>query len=192
MVPIGNTRPLDIHQLSRSRQCRPSVSHGAAAGDSVNGIRNGHPCLRGPQARARARHGEDSNCEFHRFYKRSARALKKVSFPSDYVNMARLGCIILAAVLAGNVTAQVIRLKTRDFTPPPDRSRYSGVPLLRRNAQTSHFLVQFNIPVRPDMFTRLRARGLSVTAYIPQSALMIAAPDDFSLEGLPVRWIGRL
>jgi hypothetical protein len=106
--------------------------------------------------------------------------------------MARLGCIILAAVLAGNVTAQVIRLKTRDFTPPPDRSRYSGVPLLRRNAQTSHFLVQFNIPVRADMFTRLRARGLSVTAYIPQSALMIAAPDDFSLEGLPVRWIGRL
>jgi len=102
------------------------------------------------------------------------------------------GVFALAVLLAGTVTAQIIHLKTRDFEPQPDRTGYTGVPLQRRSSETSHYLVQFNSPLRAEMFARLRERGITVTAYLPRSALMIAAPDDFSLRGLPIRWIGRL
>src|SRR6185503_8703528 len=100
--------------------------------------------------------------------------------------------LTLAVILGCTVTAQTIHLKTRDLEPQADRTGYTGVPLQRRSSQSSHYLVQFNSPVGPEIFAGLRKRGIAVTAYLPQSALMIAATDDFSLQGLPVRWIGRL
>lgn len=42
------------------------------------------------------------------------------------------------------------------------------------------------------MIERLRARGIVVASYVGRSTLMVAAPDDFSLAGFAVRWIGRL
>src|SRR5204863_7378999 len=46
--------------------------------------------------------------------------------------------------------------------------------------------------VNAETFRRLRQRGMTVTGYLPRATLMVAAPDDFSLEGMQVRWVGRL
>lgn len=53
-------------------------------------------------------------------------------------------------------------------------------------------MVQFNTPVSAEMLEQLRARGITLTGFLPRSTVMVAAPDDFSLQGLPVRWVGRL
>ena len=33
---------------------------------------------------------------------------------------------------------------------------------------------------------------MRVTGWLPKSAVMVAASDDPSFDGLPVRWVGRL
>ncbi len=100
--------------------------------------------------------------------------------------------LTLAALGVATLAAETIHLKTRDIDPLPDRAAYLASPLQRRATGTSHYLVQFNTPVTAEMIERLRARGITLTGVIPRSTVMIAAPDDFSLQGLPVRWVGRL
>src|SRR5579872_7465943 len=100
--------------------------------------------------------------------------------------------LVLLFMWIGSLAAASIHLKTRELDPRPDRQGYLGIPVKRRTEGTSHYLVQFSGPVRAEIFQQLRERGASVTGYVPESTLVIAAPDDFSVEGLPIRWIGRL
>ena len=106
--------------------------------------------------------------------------------------MNRLRCLILAACGVATLAAETIHLKTRDFDPRPDRTEYLASPLKRRTAGRSHYLIQFEAGVRAEVYGQLRDRGITVTGYLPDSTLMIAAPDDFSLEGLHVVWVSRL
>jgi hypothetical protein len=53
-------------------------------------------------------------------------------------------------------------------------------------------LIQWNGGVRPETFRMLRERGITVTGYLPKSTLMIAVPDGFSFDSLPVVWVSRL
>ena len=92
----------------------------------------------------------------------------------------------------GTLAAATIHLKTRDLEPLPDRTDYLASPLRRRTAGTSHYLIQFDGHVTAATFASLRARGITVTGYLDRSTVIMSAPDDFSLSGLPVRWIGRL
>lgn len=92
----------------------------------------------------------------------------------------------------GTLAAATIHLKTRDVEPLPDRTNYLASPLRRRMAGTSHYLIQFDGPVTSATFAHLRARGIAVTGYLERSTVIVSAPDDFSLSGLPVRWVGRL
>jgi hypothetical protein len=108
------------------------------------------------------------------------------------LNVTLLRWFTLVAFGTATLAAETIHLKTREFDPRPDRTEYLANPLERRNAQKSHYLIQFEGPVRAEYFGRLRDRGITVTGYLPNSTLMIAAPDDFSLDGLPVRWVSRL
>ncbi len=97
-----------------------------------------------------------------------------------------------AALGVATLSAETIHLKTRDFNPPFDRTAYLASPLQRRATGTSHYLIQFQGPVTAEMLERLGARGITLTGFIPHATAVVAAPDDFSLEGLPVRWVGRL
>lgn len=106
--------------------------------------------------------------------------------------MIALRFFLLTVFGLASLTAETIHLKTRDFQPPADRSEYLARPVQRRTAGTSHYMVQFQSPVSAEILQRLRARGITVTSYVGKSTLMVAAPDDFSLDGFPVRWIGRL
>jgi len=98
----------------------------------------------------------------------------------------------VAACGVATLAAETIHLKTRDFEPRPDRTEYLASPLKRRTAGSSHYLIQLDGGLRQETFHSLRNRGIVVTGYLPKSTLMIAAPDDFSFDGLPVVWVSRL
>lgn len=100
--------------------------------------------------------------------------------------------LILITLGLGSVAAETIHLKTRDFEPAADRNEYLSRPVLRRSTESSHYLIQFHESLSPGVLAKLRARGVTVTGYVNQSTLMVAAPDDVSLAGLAVRWMGRL
>ena len=100
--------------------------------------------------------------------------------------------LILTLLGLASVAAETIHLKTRDFEPPADRSEYLARSVQRRTAGISHYLVQFQSPVSAETMRRLRTRGIAVTGYVGKSTLMVAAADDFSLDGFAARWVGRL
>ena len=106
--------------------------------------------------------------------------------------MTWLRSLLLAACGVSVLAAETIHLKTRDFEPRPDRTEYLASPLKRRTAGSSHYLIQLDGGVRPETFRMLRDRGITVTGYLPKATLMIAAPDDFSFDSLPVVWVSRL
>lgn len=106
--------------------------------------------------------------------------------------MSCIRCFVLAWIGTALLAAETIHLKTRDLDPFPDRTAYQASPLKRRTPGTSHYMVQFERQVNAETFRELRQRGIAVTGFLPRTALMVAAPDDFSLEGMPVRWVGRL
>jgi len=98
----------------------------------------------------------------------------------------------VAACGVATLAAETIHLKTRDFDPQADRTDYLASPLKRRTAGSSHFLIQLDGGVRSETFRVLRDRGITVTGYLPKSTLIIAAPDGFSFDTLPVVWVSRL
>ena len=53
-------------------------------------------------------------------------------------------------------------------------------------------MIQLRGGVRAETFRMLADRGILVTGYLPEATLMIAAPDDFSFDSLPVVWVSRL
>ncbi|PYT34847.1 MAG: hypothetical protein DMG58_03790 [Acidobacteria bacterium] len=106
--------------------------------------------------------------------------------------MRCIRCFVLAVIGTAILAAETIHLKTRELDPLPDRTAYQASPLKRRTPGNSHYLVQFERQVNAETFRQLGERGITVTGYLPRTALMIAAPDDFSLDGMPVRWVGRL
>jgi len=101
-------------------------------------------------------------------------------------------CLALSVIWTTLLAAETIHLKTREIDPLPDRTAYQAMPLKRRTPGTSHYLVQFEREVDAGTFRQLRERGIAVTGYLPRATLMVAAPDDFSLDGMRVRWVGRL
>ena len=100
-------------------------------------------------------------------------------------------CVFSFTVVAGLV-AETIHLKTRDFNPPDDPREYLAAPLLRRQWGRSHYLIQFTQGVDAKNLLAIRERGALVTGYLPNSTVMVAAGDDLTLDGLDVRWAGRL
>lgn len=97
-------------------------------------------------------------------------------------------CLTLATILPG----ATIHLKTRDIETRADRNDYRSGPLKRRGSGKSHYLLQFQGPITRDQVDELNARGAAVTSAVPDNALMVAAGDDFSVEGMGVEWAGRL
>ncbi len=72
---------------------------------------------------------------------------------------------------------------------PAGHPRVTGTSAQTPGAGRSHYLVQFEGQIRPESLQALLARGMR---WLPKSAVMVAASDDPSFDGLPVRWVGRL
>jgi hypothetical protein len=104
----------------------------------------------------------------------------------------KLSGLVAVMLLAGWASAQpVLRLKgvQRDLSA---RDRKLESPHKTRTLGRSHLLVQFLGTPSGDQLTELQNRGGTVLSYIPDFAFSISANDGTPLDGLGVRWIGRL
>ena len=85
-----------------------------------------------------------------------------------------------------------IRLQTRTFQPP---SGETSLPPVARNGQRaprSHYILQFGAYPGPEIRQELERRGVSVLAYVPDSALMVSSGPGAELRGLGATWAGSL
>jgi hypothetical protein len=95
-------------------------------------------------------------------------------------------------LLAGAAGAQpALRLKglKRDLSA---RTRTLDSPQKTRTLGRSHLLIQFSGTPSGDQLTELQNRGGTLLSYIPDFAYSISANDDTPMDGLEVRWVGRL
>jgi hypothetical protein len=177
--------------ITESRRAgQASIAHRTTAGHGLNGV--GHPGWRACQGLNRAPQGQRETADLHLVLKGECLRVKEILISADGPAMKHLRCLALFLIGISTLEAQVIHLKTRDIEPISDIRGYLGHPLKRRVPGRSHYLVQFEGQIRPENLEALRARGMRVTGWLPKSAVMVAASDEASFDGLPVRWIGRL
>jgi hypothetical protein len=94
-------------------------------------------------------------------------------------------------LLAGLAMAQpALRLKSWQGEAT-GRVQVSAV-LKTRTPGRSHWIVQFPANPTEAQVKELARRGAAVLSYVPDFALSISARDETDLEGLGVRWVGRL
>jgi len=97
--------------------------------------------------------------------------------------------ILLTSAFAAEPT---IRLKKRQLHPTADLDAYRAAPLKRRRPGVSHFLIEFAARPSHEQIEELRSRGFRVTSVVPDSALVVAGPDQASFDGMAIPYIGRL
>lgn len=103
----------------------------------------------------------------------------------------RLGwALFLPVWLAG--AEDRLQLKARSVETIEDPYDYLAAPPKRRAGSRSHLILQFRAPPSAAQVEELGRRGMTVLEYVPDSALLVAADDSPMLEGLEVRWAGRL
>ncbi len=103
-----------------------------------------------------------------------------------------IGIWVSIFMVVASLSAETIHLKTRDLTPPSNPNAYLTDPLMRRQWDRSHYLIQFNHGADAKNLLAVRERGALITGYLPNSTVMVSAGDDLTLDGLDVRWAGRL
>src|SRR5437867_1713769 len=96
---------------------------------------------------------------------------------------------MLAGVLAADPT---IRLKKRLLQTVDDLQAHRVGSLKRRHPGSSHYLIQFSAPPSRAQIDELRHRGVRITSYVPDSALVVAGGDETSWDDLGLRYVGRL
>ena len=106
--------------------------------------------------------------------------------------MTWLRSLAIATLGIGSLAAESIHLKTRELQPFGGPRDYVSSALKRRTPGRSHYVIQFDKPVSAEQFDQLRRRGITVTGYLQDSAVVASAQDDFELAGMGVRWAGRL
>jgi len=99
----------------------------------------------------------------------------------------------VSAPRRGLLPAQsTIRLKKRLLETSGDLQGRRVGPPKRRQTGSSHFLIQFPAPATPAKIAELRSRGVRVTSFVPDSALVVAAGDEISWDDLGLKYVGRL
>lgn len=86
----------------------------------------------------------------------------------------------------------ILHLKSRQVRTNPDRSEHLAIPLRSHNMEQSHLIIQFEEPPAREQLLALQVRGARILGYVPMNGLSVMAPDRINLEGLGVRWSGRL
>lgn len=100
-----------------------------------------------------------------------------------------LYCVIFSVIAWGQAA---LHLKSRTFTAQRDQQAFRGLSAKSRSGQGGHYIVQFDRPPQPDQLESLKQRGAVILGYVPENALMISTRGPLSLDGLNVRWAGRL
>ena len=95
----------------------------------------------------------------------------------------------LATAIAVAQPALHLKGLNRDFAGRPGALE---APLKARTLGRSHVIAQLAEGSLDDQVNELQNRGAAVLSYIPDQALSLAVPDDFSFDGLGVQAVGRL
>jgi hypothetical protein len=104
---------------------------------------------------------------------------------------ARLCCVFL--LLGGTAQAESrLHLKAGGFETVEDYRAALAKPVKRRSLDRSHVIVQFAEAPQPVQVQRLIRRGAKVLNYVPDFGFWLSVHDDLNLEGLGIRWAGRL
>ena len=105
----------------------------------------------------------------------------------------RLGLGMLFVASNWVVSAQpVIHLKNRTFTAERDPQAFRGLSAKSRNGQGGHYIVQFDQPPQAAQLLALKERGAAIIGYVPENAVMVSIPGQFSLDGLDAHWALKL
>src|SRR5690349_12538243 len=88
--------------------------------------------------------------------------------------------------------ASDIRLKRRSLQTTEDLQAHRMGPLKRRHLGSSHYLLQFSERPTARQLEALSLRGVRITSYVPDSAVVVAAADETAWEGLGLKYAGRL
>ena len=122
--------------------------------------------------------------------------LKHCLWPIAYQNIVhwQLAIIVLASGLfLPQLRGQpVLHLKSRRVQTNADLSEHLSVPIRNRGTAESHRIIQFDEPPSREQLLELQGRGARILGYVPVNGLAINAPDRINLEGLGVRWSGRM
>jgi hypothetical protein len=98
----------------------------------------------------------------------------------------------VTGLMAPCLPAATLHWKTGDFTQPLNFSDYLTDGALHFRPGKAHFLLAFNGPIGQDQLDLLTQAGAAVVAFVPDNALMIAAPTNFSPAGLNLEFATRL
>lgn len=106
----------------------------------------------------------------------------------------RLFVIALAGALFTNrLCAQpVLHLKSRQVITNLDLAEHLAISVRSHNVHDSHLIIQFEELPGNGQLLELESRGARILGYVPLNGLSVMAPDRINLEGLGVRWSGRL
>jgi len=85
-----------------------------------------------------------------------------------------------------------IRLQTRTFQPPRGETAIPPVARSGQPALRAHYILQFSANPGPEIRQELERRGVSVLAFVPDSALMVSSGPGANLGGLGAIWAGPL
>ena len=121
---------------------------------------------------------------------------KHCMWPIAYRNIVhwQVAIIVLASGLfIPQLRGQpVLHLKSRQVRTNADLSEHLATPMRSRDTAESHRIVQFEEPPSREQLLELEGRGARILGYVPVNGLAIKAPDRINLEGIGVRWSGRL
>ncbi len=114
-------------------------------------------------------------------------------YQSRIVQVRRLLFVFLGFLFMLELAAQPeLRLKSRRFRTNQDLSEHVAIQVRSHNMEESHRILQFEYPPTADQILELQKRGAVVVGYVPLNGLAIRAREQMSLDGLGVRWSGRL
>jgi len=90
------------------------------------------------------------------------------------------------------LAAQTIHLKNRTIEGSGARTTLG--PSLRRHWREgqNHLILQFKTPMNDDIRAELDRRGAVITGSVPDDAVVVAVPNDFSSEGLDLVFIDEM
>jgi len=92
---------------------------------------------------------------------------------------------------AGILPGGTVHLKTRSFDSTEEAPVASNSARHWRPGRT-HFLVQFNTPINDEIRLALASRGAQITGTVPDDAVLVAAGDDFTADGLDVAFSAEM
>lgn len=85
-----------------------------------------------------------------------------------------------------------LHLKNRHLALQEDLEEFLSELPKRRSPDRSHVLIEFRDAPGVNQLFELEQRGVRVLGFVPETGLLVSAPDHVRFDGLEARWVGRL